>query len=277
MFCKVFPIFSRHLSNECNHMPLSAKKIFLSNSAKKIYLFMALMAALFFLSNDVLLPWYVNTGEPVEVPIVIGLKFDDAKRIIDSLGLEARKGDIRMDKEHPAGTVVIQNPSEGSRVKRGRRIYLTLSGGELLVTVPDIKGRTLRDAKFALEREGLKLGAIEYQSSDKYPVNTIIEQRVSPGANVKRNVYISIVVSQGLVAEKVTVPDLNGKNFAEAQKILTSNGLKMGNITYVPSPDLLPNTVIQQFPLAGELVMNGQPVDVFVVQATEKKEGLFEN
>lgn len=253
------------------------KKILLSNSARKVYVVLAILAVLFFVCNDILLPWYVNTGQPIEVPSVIGLKYDDAKRIIDSVGLEARKGDVRMDKEHPAGTVVIQNPAEGFRVKRGRRVYLTISGGELLVIVPDIKGRTLRDAKFALEREGLNLGAIEYQSSDQYPVNTIIEQHVNPGTRVKRNIYISVVASQGLVAEKVIVPDLNGKNFADAQKILLNSGLKLGNITYVPSPDLLPNTVVQQFPIAGELVMNGQAVDIFVVQATNKKEGLFEN
>ena len=238
---------------------------------------MAILAALFFVCNDVLLPWYVNTGEPIEVPSVIGMKFEEAEKLINSLGLEARKGDVRMDKEHPAGSVVIQNPSEGSKVKRGRRVYLTVSGGELLVLVPNIKGRTLRDAKFALEREGLNLGAIEYQSSDQYPLNTIIEQHVTPGTKVKRNVFISVVASQGLVSEKVTVPDLNGKTFVDAQKLLINSGLKLGNITYVPSPDLLPNTVVQQFPIAGELVMNGQAVDIFVVQATDKKDGLFEN
>jgi serine/threonine-protein kinase len=173
--------------------------------------------------------------------------------------------------------VILQNPSDGAKVKRGRRIYLAISGGELLAVVPNLKGRTLRDAKFSLEREGLRLGTIEYQSSEEYPPNTIIDQLTATGARVKKETYVSVIVSQGVVTEKIPVPDLYGKTLADAQKLLTAGYLKLGNITYVPSPDLLPNTIIQQFPHAGELVQSGQAVDLIIVQAGDKKKELFEN
>ena len=159
----------------------------------------------------------------------------------------------------------------------GKRHYLTISAGEALSTVPNIKGRTLRDAKFALEREGLKLGAIEYQSSDQFPQGTVIEQRITPGKKIRREQYISITVSHGPTSDKVTVPDLNQKTLGDAQKLLQSLGLKVGNISYVPAPELLPNTIVQQFPLSGDLVALGQAVDLFVVQATDTKKELFEN
>lgn len=248
-----------------------------SRNAKRIYVILAACLVMFFLSNDILLPWYVNSGGIIEIPDVVGQGFEEAEQTLRSLGLEPRKGDVRMDREHPAGTVILQNPVEGSKVKPGRRIYLTLSGGEILVEVPNLKGRTLRDAKYALEREGLKLGAIEYRSSDQYPLNTIIEQMTDPGARVRHDAFVSVVVSQGITTEKIAVPDLYGKNLTEAQRILSSSNLRLGNITYVPSPNLLPNTVIQQFPPGGELVINGQPVDLIIVQAGDKKKDLFEN
>ena len=94
---------------------------------------------------------------------------------------------------------------------------------------------------------------------------------------MKRETFVSVIVSQGIVTEKVTVPDLYGKTLIDAQKLLGAGYLKVGNITYVPSPELLPNTIIQQFPHAGELVQNGQAVDLIIVQTGDKKKELFEN
>ena len=68
--------------------------ILLSRGAKRLYFAMAALLGLFFLCNDLVLPWYVNSGGIVTVPAVIGVNFDAAKRLIDSLGLQAQKGEI---------------------------------------------------------------------------------------------------------------------------------------------------------------------------------------
>ncbi|HTK83314.1 MAG TPA: PASTA domain-containing protein [Bacteroidota bacterium] len=258
-------------------MSEATKQVLKSRKAKRFYLIIGGVIVLIIFLNNILLPWYVNSGGIISVPSVVGKKFADGRRILDSLGLKPQQGDTIVDNEHPAGVIIIQNPSVGANVKRGRRVYLTISAGEALATVPNIKGRTLRDAKFALEREGLKLGAIEYQPSDQFPQGTIVEQQTSSGKQIRREGYISVVVSQGPTSDKVTVPDLNKVTLTEAQRVLQSLGLKVGNITYVPAPELLPNTVVQQFPLSGDLVASGQAVDLFVVQAVDKKKDLFEN
>lgn len=258
-------------------MKPSIKEMLASGVAKRVYLVLAIGLVFFVVCNDFLIPWYVNQGGILMVPSVVGMNFDDAVRVLDSLGLEARKGDVRMDREHPEGVVIIQNPVAGDRVKSGRRIYLTVSGGELLVTVPSVKGRTIREARFVLEREGLKLGAVEYQPSDSFPQNTVVEQGVAAGTKIKRDKYVSVVVSQGSLSQKVTIPDLSGKTLTEATNLLASIGLKPGNISYVPSMDLLPNTVVDQYPRGGELVPLGSAVDLIIIQGGEKKKELLEN
>ncbi|TLY29533.1 MAG: PASTA domain-containing protein [Ignavibacteria bacterium] len=125
-----------------------------SARAKRAYLVLFILFVLFFTFNDIIFPWYVNQGGIVNVPSVLGQSFDEAVKNLAAQGLEGRKGDVRMDKEHPAGIVIIQSPFAGDKVKKGRRVYLTVSGGEQVATVPNIKGRTLRDARFGLEREG---------------------------------------------------------------------------------------------------------------------------
>ena len=245
--------------------------------AKKFFIILAIVIILLLVCNDFLLPWYVNQGGNISVPSVNGKTLDEATRILDSLGFAPRKGDVRTDKDHPPGTVFIQNPIAGTKVKKGRRVYMTVSGGEPHVQVPNIIGRTLRDARFALDREGLKLGVVEYQPSQNFPPNTVIEQKVKSGSRVRMGVYVSIVLSEGKTAEKIIVPDLSGKTLIEAGKILSKIGLRVGNITYLPSLNLLPNTIVDQFPRVGELSAFSQAVDLFVVKGGEKKKTILEN
>ncbi len=257
-------------------MALNLKKALSSRRARLVYLVLAVFIVLFVATNDLLLPWYVNRVGVLEVPSVVGMKYEDAVRKLDSLGFEVRKGDVRMDRQHPAGIVTIQNPPAGDTVKHGRRVYLTVSGGEIPAVVPNIRGRTQRDARFALEHEGLKLGAVEYQMSDNYPAGTIMEQQPAPGAKIKRDMYVSVIVSQGASTQTITVPDVTGKLLTDAASILVNAGLKAGNITYVPSADLLPNTVIDQYPRSGDLLTAGKAVDLIVVQGGEKRKNPME-
>jgi beta-lactam-binding protein with PASTA domain len=241
------------------------------NLVRKLFIGIALFFVLFVVCNDFLLPWYVEHGSTVDVPDVVGLTLEAASKMLDSLGLEGRQGDVRPDREHPAGIVVIQNPLAGHAVKKGRRVYLTVSGGEETVDVPSVRGRTLRDATFLLERTGLRLGDVSHAASAEYPLNTIIEQGYAPGAKARKEARVDVTVSLGPVALSIAVPDLIGKTLTEAKKLLEGAGITLGNITYIPSPNLLPNTVIEQFPHAGELVEAKQAIDLVVVQGAEQK------
>jgi len=246
-------------------MKPARKKLF-----KKLLIGLALFFLLFVVCNDFLLPWYVEHGSTIEVPDLVGLTFEEAAGRLDSVGLEARKGDVRPDKEHPAGIVVVQNPLSGHAVKKGRRVYLTLSGGEEMVVIPSVRGRTLRDATFLLERTGLRIGGITHEPSDEYPENTIVSQGRDPGSEAKKGSRIDVTVSLGPVALSVMVPELIGRALSDARKALDSAGIKLGNVTTVPAADLLPNTVIEQYPHSGELVGRNQSVDLVVVQGADK-------
>ena len=244
---------------------------------KNFLLGIVLLVLLFFVCNDVLMPWFVNRGETANVPAVVGLSFDRAKEVLDSLDLEAREGDTRTSEVYPVGTVMAQNPQSGTSVKLGRRVYLVLSGGEQLALVPNLKGKTVRDAKFALERNGLKIGSVVYAMNDSFPPNTVINQNISPSAKLRRGTRVSVVASQKSVVDKVEVPDVVGRPLAEAGRILANKGLRVGTINYQDSPNLLPNTVLDQYPRASDFVGYGQTIDLFVVHSGEKKKPPTEN
>ena len=244
---------------------------FISKTAKRVYIIFGVLILFFFFLDSLLMPWIVNRGGTLEVPDVEELMFENAKEKLDSLGFDARQGDVRSDPRHAAGQVIAQNPPAGSFVKYGRRIYLTVSGGELTVGVPDLKGRSLRDAKFSLTRNGLNLGEVEYQISPEFPENTVMAQSMAAGSSIRKGSSIGITISLGDGTGKVGVPDLVGKSVQEAQKLLAQKGLKVGNITYQINPELVPNTILTQFPHPGDQVAMGQAIDLFVVQPGGKK------
>lgn len=225
---------------------------------------------LIFILDSFVMPWYVNKGGTLIVPNIVGMKEADAKSLLDSLHFEARIGDVRSDNTYPEGYVVGQNPMPEQIVKTGRRVYMTISGGEQQVVVPSLKGRTIRDTKFALDRVGLRQGGIRYQTSIEFPEGTIIVQDIPPGSKVKKGTYIGVTVSAGESIDSIYVPSLIGKTLSEAQKILKEKGLRLGNLVYQVNEDLLPNTIIDQLPRENEIVTTKKEVDLFVAQAPDK-------
>ncbi|HTO92957.1 MAG TPA: PASTA domain-containing protein [Bacteroidota bacterium] len=235
---------------------------------RKLSIAVAAAIALFLLLNNLALPLYVNHGGTLAVPGVTGLPLADARAQLETAGLQAVEAETRPDPDHPPGTVIFQNPAAQAKVKPGRRVYLTMSGGEALVVVPQLRGRSLRDAKFALERYGLQLGAVSYEPSTVYPENTIVAQSLGADARAARGSRVSVSVSAGSAASGgVSVPNVVGRTVNEAEKLLLAQKLTVGNITYQLSYELIPNTVVEQFPRAGESVPLGGKIDLFVVKA----------
>ena len=148
---------------------------------------------------------------------------------------------------------------------------MTISGGEELVDVPNLKGKSVREAAFNLEKYNLKLGMISYEPSDEIFANTIIRQETIPGTKIKSGNIINVTVSQGHSTDKHPVPDVSLKTINEAEKILTDDGFRIGKTTYQTNLDILPNTILEQYPRAGELLQLGQSIDVIVAQKTDNK------
>lgn len=241
---------------------------------KRIALVAAVILALFFIFDDIVMPRYVQQGETTKVPNVIGIPVEDAMRVLSEAGLEGKEAEVRPDRQFPEGTVAVQTPAPDSEVKFGRGVYLTISGGETLVTVPGLRGKSVRDATLTLERFGLKLGSITYRISTGFPENTVIEQSAAEGTNLRAGALIDVVASQGPSANRVPIPNLVRKPLDEAEHLLLQAGLKSGTITYQVNNSLLPNTVIDQYPRAGGFASLGQEIDLFVSRKADERTNL---
>lgn len=244
------------------------KKLLQKPLSKKILYSLAGIVLFFLILDLIIMPWYVSSSEAV-VPSVIGLKEATAIEKLEDLDLEPVIADTTFDEKHPVGTIVLQKPGPGSIVKESRNIYLFISGGEPFVHVPLLKGKSLRDAKFALERIGLKLGKVEEIPSTN-PENMIFDQQYAEGTPIRKGESIGISVSIGMGDEgTITVPDLIGKSLMDAEQILADSSLKVGKINYQRSFSLLPNTILDQYPSKNNKINPGDAVDLFVTKAAE--------
>ncbi len=238
---------------------------------KKSLILIGVIVVLSLLFNGVIMPWYVRHDTLVKVPSVVGLSFEDAKKKLDAAGLEGLQGDIRYDPNKPIGSVLDQNPPADQIVKDGRRIYLAVSGGEQLYDVPNLVGRTVREARFMLSQRNIELQELESKPSAQYPAGLVLAQIEPAGSKVKKGTKIGVTVSTGMETGDLKVPDLTGKNIEEAKKLILSSKLMIGKITYQPSTNVPLNAIIDQYPKANSMTHENQKVDLFVNREIKKR------
>jgi eukaryotic-like serine/threonine-protein kinase len=245
------------------------KKMILTKLLRPLGIIAVIAFILIVIIDSFFMPYYVQRGKTTTVPNIVGLSIEEAKKKLKEIGLEPKEAEYKPDKRYRTGTVIQQNPSADSEVKYGRGIYLTISGGEELVDVPNLRGKSIREAAFNLERCGLRLGSISYEPSEDIFPNTIIRQEIQTNKKIASGSQINIIVSQGQSTDLRLVPDVLSKTRTEAEKLLTENGFKIGKIVHQINLDLLPNTVLEQYPRAGVLVQLGTVIDLVVAQKTE--------
>ena len=241
------------------------KNILSNRFVKRTLIIFTAILVILLLLDFLLLPWWVSKEE-TKVPKVVGMNEQEAVAILEDHDLNPIISDTTFNESFPKGAIALQRPEEGSTVKVGRRVYLFISGGEPTVLVPMLTGKSVRDAKFALERIGLKLGTVEQVPSSN-PKNMIFDQEYVEGTPIKKGQTVGVSLSSGIETGEISVPDLIGKSLMEAGKVLTDSSLRIGKLNYQISFSLLPNTIIDQYPSKGNKLNPGDAVDLFVTKS----------
>ena len=187
-----------------------------------------------------------------------------AERRLRDLGLDAVKSIEQFDENVASGDVLFQVPEAGTPVKKGRRVYLTVSKGHKLFSMPKLIGLSERDARFALQESELTLGNLDYRTDEFLPEGVICSQSVSPGADIRFGTRVDLTVSIGVEPSEYVVPETVGLSLDQALLLVRKSGLVPGQITEQRTGKLLPNTVISQSLEAGTVVNRGDPVDLVI-------------
>lgn len=129
--------------------------------------------------------------------------------------------------------------------------YYTKHGEGL--NVPEVKGLTLAQAVSKLEELGLRYEIDSVYIMDK-PPGIVTDQDPDANTFVKgnRTIYLTINTAQ---APNVKFPDIENKSLREAQAILESYRLKLGDTIY--KPDVARDVVLEAY-FGGQLIKAGE-------------------
>ena len=101
-----------------------------------------------------------NHNQKIQVPDLQKLTLDEVDRMLKELDLDYKIIDsASFNPDYPKKSVIEQTPEAGDFVKEKRKIYLTLNPSKYRdVSMPDLNGRTKRQASSQLRAMGLNVG-----------------------------------------------------------------------------------------------------------------------
>lgn len=217
---------------------------------------------------------YTHHGQAITVPDMTGLTLAEVDDVTHSRNLRYEVIDSIFASDMPRGTVLKQNPRQGSNVKKNRKIFLTMNAvNPEMVTMPRLVGLSIRQARLALENAGLQLGEIEYRPD--YAVNNVLQQKyreavILEGTEIGKGSVIDLVLGMGLSDETTRVPDLVGLPLWIARDLIADHYLNIGAVTYDQSmsdaEDSAKAFVWRQYPEYDELrrLNLGMEVDIWL-------------
>ena len=194
------------------------------------------------------------------VPAVVGLTQADATAAVKAAGFKIETVEMTQSlKAADVGKVVGQRPVANTEAKMTQGVVISVSGGQKLLPVPAVTGKTEADAQKALKGAGLT-ATITKGFSSTVVKGIVISQAPEAGQKVPSETSVGIVVSEG--AQNVVVPGVAGQAQAAATSALKSLGLGTQVVTNYSST--AKGQVADQFPAAGTSVPPGTIVGLVV-------------
>ena len=148
----------------------------------------------------------------------------------------------------PAGDVISVDPPAGQKVAPDAEMAVVLSKGHAPVGIPDLTGKSLKDASDALRALGFKPVKGRDVFNNDVPAKGVVKTAPASGQDAAFGSEVTITLSRGPIL--TTVPPLKGLTLSEAQGRLDNahlefsiNGSVRGN-----------QVVVDQTPAAGSRV-----------------------
>ena len=216
------------------------------------------------LMDFIIMPVYVRQGQVVTLPDTQGMELEDAITLLKDKGFNPVEKEPKLTTSIEPGHIYEQSPAPFSKVKKGRRVYLTPSLEEKFIVMPDIIGLSKRNASLSMERSGFKIDSIFYDYSDRIPDGAIIAQSLPPDIEAKRGTPVWVTVSLGNQPNNFKVPKLLGVSLSSAKELVAKSGLIEGEINYRIDEELIPFTVLWQSLKAGTKLTERASINLIV-------------
>jgi serine/threonine-protein kinase len=198
----------------------------------------------------------------VQVPSVTGKQLTQAIAMLQAANLGYTIHNVTSNQS--VGTVLSQDPAGGTKTLETHKVTLTVSGTQIMVSVPSVVGQSPARAGSILTQANLSVGS-QTTACSSQPNGVVSAQSPGSGANVPPNTPVNLVVSTG---NCIPVPGVVGQSQSAATSAITGAGL-VANTTFdtTCAGGAQPGNVDSQTPAAGAQVNSGTTVNISVCQS----------
>ena len=218
--------------------------------------------AVFGLSAFFTLTYIIKREETIVVPNLIGKEVVSTLKILTDIGLNTKVKSSEYSPDIPVDHVIFQDPKPGAKIREGRDIRIIISKGAKTVLMPNLQGLSILQARIILEENDLCQSELSRIFSQEIKRDDIIAQTPNPGAMIRRGECANLLVSVGLRAKTYQMPDLQSLSIEDAIFLIEQNNLSLGKITSKFYKEKPKNIVIEQEPLPGHRVIEGNIVNL---------------
>jgi len=146
--------------------------------------------------QDLKVTLVVSAGPPkIPVPDVSGLETSLAQRLVAAAGLTVSQVES-VQAAAPQRLAMLTRPPAGTALAPGAGLALVVSRGAPTISVPDLLGMSIADARTRLELDGLQLGTPTRRRTPDATPGTVIEQRPASGTLASPGTVVDIVVAR---------------------------------------------------------------------------------
>jgi len=203
--------------------------------------------------------WWFN--RPLSIPNLVGMSQGEAEKTLQRAGFKTGAvGTSQTVSADDIGNVIAQAPDPGDNAPHGSTIDLVVSGGQALIQVPNVTGKTLPIAEGDLAVSKLLVTSSQAFSSDA-PSGTVIGQAPAAGQRVPSGTTVGLTVSMG--ARQLAMQTVTGQSQGNAEASLRLSGFGIAVASNFDTTTPAGN-VIGQMPTAGTNVQPGVTVGLTV-------------
>tara|TARA_B110000459_G_scaffold28035_1_gene27870 strand:+ start:687 stop:1277 length:591 start_codon:yes stop_codon:yes gene_type:complete len=143
-----------------------------------------------------------NHDQKIEVPSLAKMSLDTAENKLNEVNLRFEVIDSsNYNPDFPKYSIIEQIPKAGEFVKENRKIYLTLNrSGYVYLKIPEVVGKTRRQAEPTLISMGFEIGRITYKSY--IALDEVLElsykgKKLKSGEKIQKTSVIDLVLGDG--------------------------------------------------------------------------------
>ncbi len=195
--------------------------------------------------------------QQVTVPQVTNMTLRAAERRLEGEGLKLGEVTRENSEDVDKGRVMEQDPGPRETVDKGSEVDLLVSAGSEMVTVPDVLGKSERDATAQLTDLGLNVEPVDRDSDE--PADTVVDSDPRPATQVEAGSTVTIYVSTG----PAEVPNVVGMNEDKATSTLEDAGFEVDVQRDSTTPSEK-GVVLRQDPKGGSDASRGSTVTITV-------------